>query len=80
MIYRFLDNISCVEMDYIIFFKQNELEIDVMAKVRPTVMHSEINIFNIIDGEIKWRNVNNQMISVACQEYCNKIQKLRAFA
>jgi len=80
MIYRFKDEISSVKMDYIIFFRQNEVEIDTSAYVRVWIKHHCSNTFNIRNQIIDWENIDNQMISVKCQEYCDKIQKLRVFA
>lgn len=66
-------------MDYIIFFDREYIEVNIFAQIRTNVTHDESKYFDIVDGKINWENVDSQMISESCQEYCNRIQKIRVF-
>jgi len=75
--YRFFDIIGSIKIDYLLFFHLDFIEIDCWSYIETS--NIKMIAFNIVNNKIDWTDLNKEIVSEKCQEYCNKIQKLRVF-
>lgn len=72
--YRFNENCT----DYIIFLYQDMIEVDVVVKSN-LVETQTYYYFTIINKTIKWYQIPDEIISIKCQAFCQKLVNLVAF-